>query len=98
MKIGEALRLIRVLNGLTQKELAREIDLSDSYVSEVERGNREPSLTVIKKYSEYFRVPVSSIMLFAESVSESEGGVRGLMSERLLEVMKMAAGERDKKK
>src|SRR5262245_40081832 len=97
MRIGEALRLIRVLNGLTQKELAAEIELSDSYVSEVERGNREPSLTVIRKYADHFALPVSSIMLFAETVSENEGGVRGVISDKLLEIMKLAAGERYKK-
>lgn len=97
MKIGEALRLIRVLNNLTQKDLAQELGISDSYVSEVERGNREPSFTVVQKYAEFFKLPVSSIILFAESVTESDdkNSGRKVVSDRLLSLMRLAAGEKD---
>lgn len=100
MKIGEALRLIRVLNDLTQKQLADRLDISDSYVSEVERGNREPSLAIIKKYSDEFKLPVSSIIMFAESVADKDGetsDARSMMSDRLLRFMRFAAGDREDK-
>lgn len=68
--LGEALRLIRVYHDMKQKEAAAFIGLSVSYLSEIEKGHKVPSLYVIDKYSEKFGIPVSSIMFFAESVRD----------------------------
>ena len=91
MKIGEALRLIRSINGLTQKELADELGLSGSYVSELERNNRDPSFSVLESYSEYFEIPVSSLMLFAENVEGKKGRANKIVSSGLLKLMELAA-------
>lgn len=66
--LSEALRLIRVFHDLKQQELADEIGLSKSYVSELENGKKIPSMDVIQKYSERFGIPASSIMFFAENL------------------------------
>ncbi|HEX8366149.1 MAG TPA: helix-turn-helix transcriptional regulator [Allosphingosinicella sp.] len=67
--LGEALRLIRVYHDLKQKEAAERLKISTSYLSEVEKGHKTPTLDIIQRYSETFDLPVSSIMFFAESVS-----------------------------
>jgi transcriptional regulator with XRE-family HTH domain len=90
MNIGEALKLIRTINGLTQAELADELDLSNTYISELERGNRDPSLSVIKRYADFFEIPVSSIMLFAEEM-EGGGKSKRVVSNLLARVLKIAA-------
>ncbi|MCG8442210.1 MAG: helix-turn-helix domain-containing protein [Caulobacterales bacterium] len=72
--LSEALRLLRVFHDMKQKEIADKLGVSKSYVSEIENGNRTPSLGVIRRYSEVFRVPVSSIMFFSEHI---EGAQRG---------------------
>ncbi|MCT2560054.1 helix-turn-helix domain-containing protein [Tsuneonella sp. YG55] len=69
--LGEALRLIRVYHDLKQKQVAERLDISTSYLSEIEKGHKTPTLEVIQRYSDVFGLPVSSIMFFAESV---EGG------------------------
>jgi transcriptional regulator with XRE-family HTH domain len=69
--LGEALRLIRVYHDMKQKEAAKFIGVSVSYLSEIEKGHKMPSLEVIEKYSIKFGIPISSIMFFAESI---EGG------------------------
>ncbi|MBN8647294.1 MAG: helix-turn-helix transcriptional regulator [Caulobacterales bacterium] len=66
--LSETLRLLRVFHDLKQVELAERLDVSRSYVSELENGNRTPSLDVIKKYSEFFKIPISSIMFFSENL------------------------------
>ena len=68
--LSEALRLLRVFHDLKQIELAEQLDLSKSYVSEIENGNRTPSLEVIEKYADNFNVPVSSIMFFSEQLEK----------------------------
>lgn len=44
---GENVRLVRVSNGLTIEALAHDAKLSYSYVGEIERGLRNPTLKVI---------------------------------------------------
>ena len=66
-----ALKTMRQYHRLNQAEVAAKLGLSKSYVSEIERGHKEPSLDVLRKYSEAFDVPLSSLMLFAERSSGS---------------------------
>lgn len=68
---NRALRLIRAFHHINQNDLAKKIGLSKSYISELETGNKTPSLEVLEKYAAYFKIPLSSLMMFAEKV---EGG------------------------
>jgi transcriptional regulator with XRE-family HTH domain len=69
--LGEALRLIRVYHDMKQKEAAELLDVSTSYLSEIEKGHKVPTLDIVQRYADKFSLPMSSIMFFAESV---EGG------------------------
>lgn len=62
---NRALKLIREYHRLSRTEVAERVGLSKSYVSELERG-RKPTIEVIERYAETFRIPVSSLLLFAE--------------------------------
>lgn len=66
--LNEALRLIRVYHDMKQSEAAVKLGLSKSYLSEIERGHKEPSLEVIRKYEAAFDIPASSIMFFSENM------------------------------
>lgn len=72
--LSETLRLLRVFHDLKQHELAEMLDVSKSYISEIENGNRTPSMEVIQRYADAFKVPVSSIMFFAENLDEAKSG------------------------
>lgn len=62
-----ALRLIRQYHRLSQVELAERLGLSKSFISEIEKeGGKKPSIDVLERYAAYFRIPMSSLMLFAE--------------------------------
>jgi transcriptional regulator with XRE-family HTH domain len=74
--ISEALRLLRVFHDLKQRELAEKLGISASHVSELEKGNRTPSLEVIQKYADVFRIPASSIMFFSEGIREAQTGAQ----------------------
>ena len=41
--MGEALRLLRIFNGYKSAELAKKLELSQSYVSELENGKKQPT-------------------------------------------------------
>ena len=66
--LNEALRLIRVFHDLNQKDLADKLEISNSYLSEIESGKKTPTLEVIEKYSEVFNMPSSSILFFSENL------------------------------
>ena len=72
--LSETFRLLRVFHDMKQNELADKLGVSKSYISEIESGNRTPSIDVIQRYAETFRVPVSSIMFFAENLEDARGG------------------------
>lgn len=68
--IGEAIKIIRVFNSLTQQELAKALNISDSYLSQIESGKRTPTLDTIKAVSRMFGIPMSSLMFFSEQLDE----------------------------
>ncbi|MEH6478144.1 MAG: helix-turn-helix transcriptional regulator [Sneathiella sp.] len=72
--INEALRLIRVFHDLKQFEAAERLGISKSHISEIEKGNKTPSLDLIERYSKEFRIPVSAIMFFAEELPNAKRG------------------------
>jgi transcriptional regulator with XRE-family HTH domain len=58
---------------LTQVDLAKRLGISNSYLSEIESGDKPPQLDLLEKYSVIFKMPTSSILLFSESM---DGEVR----------------------
>lgn len=68
--IGEALRVLRVFNGYKAKELAEELKISPSFISEIENGGKKPTLDLLNKYGEVFHVKVSTLILFSEALDE----------------------------
>ncbi len=71
--LGEALRLIRVFHDCKTGELAAALGLSASYISEIEKGKKNPSMDTLKKYAEFFDTTVSAIMFFSEDIEKDKG-------------------------
>lgn len=69
--LNEALRLIRVFHDIKQNEAAQKLGISKSYLSEIEKGHKEPSLDLLRKYEAAFDIPASSIMFFSENMGKS---------------------------
>jgi transcriptional regulator with XRE-family HTH domain len=66
-----ALRLIRVFHDMNQADVADKLGLSKSYISELEQGRKKPSIEVLEKYAALFRIPLSSLLLFAERAEKA---------------------------
>jgi transcriptional regulator with XRE-family HTH domain len=64
--IHRALKSLRGFHQLKQTELARRLEISNSYLSEIESGDKKPGIELLEKYSTLFKMPVSSILLFSE--------------------------------
>jgi transcriptional regulator with XRE-family HTH domain len=58
---GENVRRIRNALGLTQKRVAKKVDLDPTYISGIERGLRNPSLLIISRLAKALGVPVTKL-------------------------------------
>lgn len=52
----------RIAQGLTQENLAEKVDISVSYISEIENGKKRPSLKTLEKIAAALDVSIVSLM------------------------------------
>ncbi|HHW44902.1 MAG TPA: helix-turn-helix transcriptional regulator [Desulfotomaculum sp.] len=62
MSLGQKIRDFRRERGITLTELARQLNISPSYLSAVEREIRKPSIPMLKRISEALNVSVSYLV------------------------------------
>lgn len=95
--INEALRLMRVFHDLKQVELAERLGVSKSYISEIEKGTKTPSLDLINRYSLEFKLPPSSIMFFAEELPNAQLGerVRSKVAGKVIDILRFVERKSD---
>lgn len=60
--LGTFIRSQRRLAELSQRELAKLTELSDPYVSQLERGMHEPSVRVLRAIGKALEIPVDTLM------------------------------------
>ena len=63
-KLGSKVQRLRHDQGLSQEELADRAGLHRTYVSGVERGVRNPTLTVIERLARALGVTVAALVAF----------------------------------
>jgi transcriptional regulator with XRE-family HTH domain len=61
--IGERIRVLRQIHGVSQVQLANQLYVSDSTISDWERGRTEPGIIMIIKISAFFHVSLDYLML-----------------------------------
>jgi transcriptional regulator with XRE-family HTH domain len=64
-RLGEFIKAQRQINQLSQRELARLSDLSDTYMSQLERGLHEPSIRVLRALAESLGIHPSQLINYA---------------------------------
>ena len=69
-QFGEFLKAQRRLAELSQRELARMTNLSDPYLSQLERGLHEPSLRVIKSIARALNIPTETMLRHAGLIED----------------------------
>ena len=60
--LGENVRHYRKLKGLTQEQLAAEAGMERSYVSDLERGTRNPSVLALGRLADALKVEPSKLL------------------------------------
>ena len=55
-RLGQNVRRLRLEKGWSQEDYADRADIHRTYVSDIERGRRNPSLTVIERLAKPFGI------------------------------------------
>ncbi len=69
--LGDFIRSQRRIADLSQRELARLADLSDAYLSQLERGLHEPSVRVLNGLAQALNVPSEKLLAYLGRHDES---------------------------
>ncbi|MGP5553432.1 helix-turn-helix transcriptional regulator [Psychrobacter celer] len=72
--LNNALKKIRLFHNMKQNQLSQQLNISNSYLSEIESGKKSPSIELLQNYAVIFDIPVSSLLYFSEQL-ESEGKI-----------------------
>jgi transcriptional regulator with XRE-family HTH domain len=75
--INDALRLARLYWGFSQSEIADEMGVSQSIISEIENYKKSPSFDMIERYSHALGIKTSSLVFFAEELVDSDLRIKG---------------------
>jgi transcriptional regulator with XRE-family HTH domain len=71
VRFGLAIRHLRLRRNLTQEELAHQALLHRTYLTDIERGTRNPSIEVVEKLANGLGISVSELFRLAETVTPS---------------------------
>ena len=63
--VGRNLRRLRLARGLSQEQLAHDAEITPSYLSQIERGKRNPTVTLLHGLATALRTPI--VEFFADS-------------------------------
>lgn len=70
MRTSDIIRNLRESRNLSQLEMSRRSGISQSTISAIEKGDRQPSMQMLEKLAEFFAVPTATLVRTAELDSE----------------------------
>lgn len=76
MDFGSKIQMLRKNHGLSQEKLAAILKVNRNYLSRIETGKSEPTLTVIREIAKYFHVDVSSLLDLSSSCRNREEKIK----------------------
>jgi transcriptional regulator with XRE-family HTH domain len=86
--LHEAIRLLRIYHDISATKLAEKLEISQAYLSELEKGKKSMTNRILEAYSEIFEIEASCIMRFAEQLEKDEGGVKLELAKKVLKAIK----------
>ncbi|MFL6727214.1 MAG: helix-turn-helix domain-containing protein, partial [Sphingomicrobium sp.] len=61
-RLARNLRKLRLAKGVSQEAFAEEAGLHRTYISDLERGERNPTITVVDKIARALDVPIGELL------------------------------------
>lgn len=89
MDYKKAFGVIRASKGMSQKELAEVLDVTPSYVSRIEHGERIPSTEMIERLCKRLHIPLTLFMLLGKKYEELDDIDKHLLDDLGKELLKI---------
>ncbi|HET7628151.1 MAG TPA: helix-turn-helix transcriptional regulator [Bacillales bacterium] len=86
--LGSRIKRLRENRGLSQKQLAAELEISNVQLSRYESGNRKPDPDTIASFANYFDVSADYLLGIASSVSDPQAEYVSEQEQLLLQTLK----------
>ncbi|MEK3881748.1 helix-turn-helix transcriptional regulator [Paenibacillus sp. PL2-23] len=61
-RVGENIRILRKAKGLSQEQLALRSDINASYMGQIERGDKNPTIDVLGKVAAALNTPLEELV------------------------------------
>lgn len=92
--ISEVLKLLRIISNYKQNELADELGISPALLSQIESGDRNPTMDLLDKYCAVFHLRKSALLFFAEETGKvkNTGNVRQHFRRKALRLLQLMEG------
>ncbi|MFD2116540.1 helix-turn-helix domain-containing protein [Paenibacillus yanchengensis] len=81
--IGENIRTIRKAQGLSQEQLALRADINASYMGQVERGEKNPTIDVLNKIASALHRPLSELVTLPAPIINDEDSEKNIYFEKI---------------
>ena len=62
IKLGENIRRIRLEKGMTQGDLCRKLEIDRAYMSNIENGNKNPTLATIERIADSLEISTDKLL------------------------------------
>ncbi|MXW93298.1 MAG: helix-turn-helix transcriptional regulator [Rhodospirillaceae bacterium] len=89
--LHNALRYVRKFHRMSVNEVAAEVNLSPSYISEIENGKKRIHQDILQAYGNVFNMPISSFHLIAESIETSNGSRKRAIRRKISKIIEWIA-------
>jgi len=87
MSVGERIKKFRLGKGLTLRDLSKRIDISISFLSDIENGRSNPSLERLKDIAAALNTPIS-VLLGEENINRCKKGSNSALDEEITQIIK----------
>lgn len=81
MDFGKKLQILRKNHNISQENLATLLKINRNYLSRIETGKSEPTLSIIKEIANFFKVDVASLMDMSNSKESDNDKIKIINSE-----------------
>lgn len=97
MNTGQTLKMLRVAANLKQGVLAKDLNITPNYLSLIENGKKEPSLTLLKNFSKRMGVSLGYLLWLAleDGNLPEEMELKHKMDNLLVEIMRKKTKDGD---
>jgi transcriptional regulator with XRE-family HTH domain len=76
---------------LNQSEAAEKLEISNSFLCEIESGKKSPTLELLDRYAKAFDIPASTFLLFSEQSREPKSTGKQKPPRKILQFLEWAS-------